>query len=340
MPSSSPTALLSKTTRIGVLCGGLSSERAVSLRSGRNCLAALHRLGYTHAVLVDVGRHVAEQLKAEAIEVAFLALHGPYGEDGCIQGLLEWLGIPYTGCRVAASAIAMDKALTKRLLAEAGLPVLSSAVINRSMSQKAMAAITEAWDHYPVMVKPANGGSSVGMAKVERADQLSEAITQALAVDHTVLLEPYFTGVDATTGVVEVAGELVVTPVLELRSKTGWYDEAAKYTAGLTEFICPASFNPTLTERLQTASLQAFKAIGCHGVARIDGVVNAATDEFVLLEVNTIPGMTDVSDLPAQCLAMGMDYDTLVSHLLATAFTATTGNLAPLANTPNPVALA
>jgi D-alanine-D-alanine ligase len=310
---------IDKHTRIGVLCGGLSSERAVSLRSGQNCLNALHRLGYANAQLLDVDRTIARQLTEANIELAFLALHGPYGEDGCVQGLLEWLGIPYTGCRVAASAIAMDKALTKRLLADAGLPVLASTTISNTTPDLEKAEIISNWADYPVMVKPANGGSSVGMAKITIADDLPQAIENALAVDHTVMLEPVFEGVDATTGIIAIDGQPTVTPVLELRSKTGWYDETAKYTKGLTEFICPASFSPALTERLQEAALNAFNALGCHGVARVDAVVNPATEAFVLLEVNTIPGMTDVSDLPYQCQAMGMDYDTLVHHLLLSA---------------------
>lgn len=313
---------IDKHTRIGVLCGGLSSERAVSLRSGQNCLNALHRLGYTNAQLLDVDRTIAKQLTDAGIELAFLALHGPYGEDGCVQGLLEWLGIPYTGCRVAASAITMDKALTKRLLAEAGLPVLTSTTISNTTSSKAKANIIASWADYPVMVKPANGGSSVGMAKVISADDLPQAIEAALTVDHTVMLEPVFDGVDATTGIIAINGQPTVTPVLELRSKTGWYDETAKYTKGLTEFICPASFSKGLTDRLQDAALNAFNALGCKGVARVDAVVNPTTEEFVLLEVNTIPGMTDVSDLPYQCLAMGMDYDTLVNNLLHSAVSA------------------
>lgn len=319
MPSTTPAFELTNDTRIGVLCGGLSSERAVSLRSGQNCLAALHRLGYRNAVRLDVGRDVAAQLTEESIELAFLALHGPYGEDGCIQGLLEWMGIPYTGCRVAASAIAMDKALTKRLLADARLPVLPTMLLHRQQPGGERAACLRDWKNFPVMVKPANGGSSVGMAKIDEAEALPAAVDHALTVDHTVMLEPVFDGVDATTGVIAINGQPTVTPVLELRSKTGWYDEEAKYTQGLTEFICPASFSPSLNEALQQAAMEAFNALGCYGVARVDAVVNPVTETFVLLEVNTIPGMTDVSDLPYQCQAMGMTYDTLVHHLLMSA---------------------
>ncbi len=321
-------------TTIAVLAGGRSSERAVSLRSGTNCLAALHRLGYSNAVLVDADATLTQQLLDLKPGVAFLALHGAYGEDGCVQGLLEWLDIPYTGNRVTASATGMNKHLTKAILKEAGLPILASQRITHTDNATVIRERCKQWQHYPVMVKPANGGSSVGMSKVDEPDLLLSAIQLALSVDTDVMLEAFVKGVDATVGIVDINGTPTVTPVLELRPKTGWYDETAKYTAGLTEFILPATFTDELTHTLQQLSLQAHQAMGCHGLSRVDFVVDPTANTAHILEINTMPGMTDLSDLPAQAATMGIDYDTLVAHILASAATAQAA-AAPATSTPN-----
>lgn len=312
---------LPKTAKIAVLSGGLSAEREVSLRSGNNCLAALQRLGYSQTVLIDAGPDIAKTLVAQGIEVAFLTLHGTYGEDGCIQGLLEWLGIAYTGNRVAASAIAMDKALTKRLLKEAGLPVLPGLTLDLPdaesvLSEPAIEIIAQTVG-FPLMVKPLSEGSSIGMSKVETSEELEEALKTAAQCGPKVLLERFFKGKDLTVGVVNLNGVPTVTPILELRPKSGWYDLKAKYTKGLTEFILPAELTPKQAEAIQQAALQAHQALGCHGVSRTDFV--AGDNGFYILETNTIPGMTDLSDLPAQCAAMGLGYDELVDALLQTA---------------------
>jgi D-alanine-D-alanine ligase len=325
------------TTRIGVLCGGLSSERDVSLRSGKNALAALHRLGYQNARLLDVDRHIAQTLVAEGIELAYLALHGQYGEDGCIQGLLELLGIPYTGSGVTASALTIRKDLTKQVLAAHNLPVLPTCMLHLSTAEAPPDAETvfaaferarnQAWPAgqppYPLMVKPVSEGSSVGASRVANETELLPALISAASYSEgRVMLEPFVTGRDLTVGVLEagLAGGCVATPILELRCKTGWYDLAAKYTEGLTEFLLPAPLPEATTQAIQQAAVAAHRATGCAGVSRVDFVLSATPpDTFYILEINTIPGMTDLSDLPAQAAAMQISFDNLVARILASA---------------------
>lgn len=307
---------LNKQTRIAVLYGGLSSEREVSLTSGKGCHDALKRLGYENAVLVDVGHDIARKLVDEKIEVAYIALHGKYGEDGCIQGLLELMGVPYTGCRVAASALTMNKALTKSVLKDAGLPVIDSVVLKAGTVNGKPLDIGLS---YPVMVKPINEGSSIGMSKVDKAEDLKEALTTAFKYADEVMVEQYVKGKSLTVGVVEVNGQPKVTPILELRpTKSEWYDLEAKYTEGGTEFIMPAELPDTVTTVIQDATLRAHLAAGCRGMSRID-FVTGPENKFYILEINTIPGMTPLSDLPAQAKAMGISYDELVECILMTA---------------------
>lgn len=307
---------LSKSLRIGVLYGGLSSEREVSLISGKNCYDALRRLGYENAELIDVDQQIARTLAEKKVEVAYIALHGKYGEDGCIQGLLELMGVPYTGCRVAASALTMNKALTKSVLKDAGLPVIDSVVIKAGTVNGKPVDIGLS---YPVMVKPINEGSSIGMSKVNKAEDLKDALKTAFKYSDEVMVEQYVFGKSLTVGVVEVDGQPKVTPILELRpTKSEWYDLEAKYTEGGTEFILPAELSDEVTLAIQEATLKAHVAAGCRGMSRIDFVVNG-DNKFYILEINTIPGMTPLSDLPAQAKAMGIDYDQLVEYILNTA---------------------
>lgn len=305
---------ISKETVIGVLCGGMSSEREVSLRSGKNCFEALKRLGYKNAVLIDVDKDVANSLKQKGVEVAYIALHGKYGEDGCIQGLLEILGIPYTGCGVKASAICMDKETTKRVVAPQGVPVIPSVLVygTTDLSKLDNKAIS-----FPVMVKPINEGSSIGMSKVDTTDKLEEAVKEAMKYNSTVMLENFVEGKSVTVGVLDKDGETIATPILELRSKTGWYDYEAKYTKGLTEFILPAEIDKKMTKYVQSLAVKAHKAVDAWGMSRIDFIVTE--NEAYMLEINTIPGMTDLSDLPAQAKEMGIEYDQLVEIILKSA---------------------
>ncbi len=338
-PDLKPSSLqLTYQTRVGVLYGGLSSERDVSLRSGQNCFEALRRLGYENTVLIDVGHDIAQRIAAEKLEVAYIALHGKYGEDGCIQGLLELMGVPYTGCGVAASALTMNKALTKSVLKDAGLPVIDSLLIRAADYQGK--APTLAFG-YPVMVKPISEGSSIGMSKVDSAEALPEALETAFQYADEVMVEAYIAGKSLTVGVVDMNGSSRVTPILELRPTiSDWYDLAAKYTEGGTEFILPAELPDAMTQAIQETTLQAYRAAGCRGVSRIDFVAtieNNGPGRFYILEINTTPGMTSLSDLPAQAQAMGVSYDQLVESILKTAVPSSTSSrkTSPLKATSN-----
>ncbi len=308
---------LNKESKIAVLCGGMSAERDVSLRSGKNVFNALIQLGYKNAELVDVDRNIAQTLNEGKFEYAFNVLHGRYGEDGCIQGLLEIAGIKYTGCKVKSSAICMDKETTKNILASHAIPLISSVCVS---DESELEHCVKGLD-YPLMVKPVKEGSSIGMSKVDNFQELKEAFKLAQKSDKKILIEEYYQGKSATVGVLqrEVNGKLetFATPILGFETKTQWYDYEAKYTEGLTKFILPADFDENMTKEIQNIAIKSFEACECCGLARVDFLVYKDTP--YVLEINTNPGMTDLSDLPAQANHMGIDYNSLVELILKTA---------------------
>lgn len=304
--------LVSVDKKIGVLYGGMSNEREVSLRSGKNCYEALLRLGYKNAELIDVDKNITQTLLDKGIEVVYIALHGKYGEDGCIQGLLEILGLPYTGCGHMASAISMDKHMTKQALFNSGIPLIKSISITSAEEVKNGVDLK-----FPVMVKPSTEGSSIGMTKVESSDALYDAVVKAFECATSVLIEEFLLGASITIGVLDMDGKTIATPILELRPKTEWYDYEAKYTKGLTEFILPAELSNEVTKLSQNYAIKAHKGVMASGMSRVDFLV--VDDIPYLLEINTIPGMTDTSDLPAQSKEMGISYDELVQIILNSA---------------------
>ena len=307
---------LNKNSKIAVLCGGLSNEREVSLRSGKNVFKALIELGYKNVTMIDVERDIASVLRENEIEYAINVLHGRYGEDGCIQGVLEFLNIKYSGCDVMSSAICMDKIMTKKVLSALDFPLIKSVNVNKDNYREKIKEL-----NFPVMIKPSHEGSSIGMTKVDDINSLDSAIKEALKCDSEILIEEYLQGQSATVGVLEREKEggieTFATPILEFRTKTDWYDYEAKYTKGLTEFILPASFDEKLSEKIKQLAISAHIACGCRGVSRVDFLVY--NDVPYILEINTNPGMTDVSDLPAQANAMGISYNELVDIILKTA---------------------
>ena len=302
---------IQKDAKIAVLCGGMSSEAEVSRRSGKNCYEALLRLGYKNTKLVEVTENIAKDL--QGFDIAYNALHGKYGEDGCIQGLLELMKIPYTGCGVMSSAVCMNKEYTKKVLSSAGLPLIKSVLVTKgdNLYEKVKPL------KYPMMVKPVSEGSSLGMAKVSNADELVKAVFEASKYKQDIMIEEYLEGVSTTVGILEKDNELVATEILEFRTHTEWYDYEAKYTKGMTDFIIPAELSEEMTQRIKDISIQAFKVCGCSGVSRVDFLITEDTP--YILEVNTSPGMTDTSDLPAQAAAMGISYDELVEIILRSA---------------------
>lgn len=299
-----------KDAKIAVLCGGMSSEREVSLRSGKNCLGALHRLGYKNAEIVDVSPNVMNDLKG--FEYAYNTLHGKYGEDGCIQGVLEIMKIPYTGCGVMASAICMNKEYTKKVLStNKNIPLIKSAFVRKGEDlMKAVEGL-----QYPLITKPVSEGSSFGMTKVNKPEELQPAYDEAIKYNDDVLIEEFIDGFFITVGVLEKDGKAFATEILEIRTKTEWYDFDAKYTKGLSEFIVPATgLSKEATELTKKIAVEAHETAGCSGVSRVDFMVK--DDKPYFLEINTNPGMTDTSDLPAQAKVCGIDYDNLVLMIL------------------------
>lgn len=306
--------IIHKDAKIAILCGGMSSEREVSLRSGKNCYDAMQRLGFKNSVLIDVNENIVEKLKAEKIEYAYNALHGKYGEDGCIQGLLEILKIPYTGCGPMASAICMNKEYTKKILStDESFPLIKSVFIRKD--DDVLRAVENL--KYPMMIKPVSEGSSFGMSKVETEKELLNAIKEAQKYNPDVLVEEYLIGICTTVGVLENNNQTFATEILELRPKNEWYDYEAKYTKGMTEFILPAEISDIMTNTIKQLAVKAHKMANCSGVSRVD--FHIAGDIPYILEINTSPGMTDTSDLPAQAACMGIDYDNLVLLILNSA---------------------
>lgn len=307
---------ITKNTKIAVLMGGLSNEREVSLRSGKNVFKALIELGYKDVCKIDVDRNVASTLKENEIEAAFNVLHGRFGEDGCIQGVLEFLNIPYTGCNVKSSAICMDKIMTKKVLSAENIPLIKSINVTKDDYKEKINELK-----FPVIIKPSNEGSSIGMSKVNSIDELDEAMKEALKCDDEILIEEYLIGTSCTVGILdkEEDGKIntFATPILAFKTKTEWYDYEAKYTKGLTEFLLPAPFDDNMTKQIQQIALKAHKACGCKGLSRVDFLIS--NDIPYVLEINTNPGMTDTSDLPAQAKAMGISYNELVELILKTA---------------------
>jgi D-alanine-D-alanine ligase len=306
-----------KTKTIGVLMGGLSGERPVSLRSGRNCLNALLKSGY-RAVEIDALQDVSRRINEAGVEVAFLALHGRYGEDGTIQGLLEIMGIPYTGSGVLASALGMNKVAAKKVVVSSGLPTPDYVEVAAGEDAEAAAAAIVERLGLPVMLKPVQEGSSLGVSKCKTPEQVESCLEDGLSEFGRMLAEQFVSGTEITVGVIDRGGRLEALPILQLVPKNEFYDYEAKYTEGMTEFILPARLEPAVYQRAGEAALAVFEAIGCRGYSRVDMMVDAeGTPWFV--EVNTLPGMTELSDLPAQALAAGISYEELVETILLTA---------------------
>lgn len=305
---------INKDAKIAVLCGGMSSEAEVSRRSGKGCFDALQRLGFKNAELVEVDENISENLKKGHYDYAFNALHGKYGEDGCVQGILEILHIPYTGCGVMASSMCMNKEYTKRILSTCpDIPMAKSAFVRKGDDVLAKTKDLT----YPLFTKPVCEGSSFGMTKVDRKEDLKAAYEVALKYNDDVLVEEFIDGFFVTVGVLEKDGKAFATEILEIRPKNEWYDFEAKYSQGMSEFICPANLSKEVTERVKEVAVKAFETAGCRSVSRIDFMMK--DDVPYLLEINTSPGMTTVSDLPAQAKAMGIDYDHLVLTILNSA---------------------
>jgi len=298
-----------KKKRIGVIMGGLSAEKEVSLASGGAVLSTLRDAGYdAHPILFD-GPGLVDEIRRAAPDVVFIALHGRYGEDGAVQGLLEVMGIPYTGTGVTGSAVAMDKALTKKLLRFHGIPTADFFILKKGafrMDDPGLLALG-----LPLVVKPSTEGSSIGMGFVHDINKLPEAVALAFQHDNEVVIEKYIEGREITAGILDGSP----LPLVEIVAPGGVYDYTAKYKSHETRYICPAPVDGALKDRIQGIAVDVFGALGGYGVGRVDFRLDGDGEPYVL-EMNTIPGMTGTSLLPKAANAAGMGFTALVETIL------------------------
>lgn len=301
-------AMQAKFGKVAVLYGGWAAERAVSLNSGAAVLKGLQDSG-VDAHGIDVDRNIINVLQAGNFDRVFNILHGAGGEDGVLQGALEILGIPYTGCGVMASAISMDKLMTKRLWAGAGLPTPDYRILTAESNFTAV--VTELG--LPLMVKPAAEGSSIGMSKVSVAGDLEKAYRKAAECNCTVIAEQWITGAEYTAGIV---GE-VSLPLIRLEVPGEFYDYEAKYISNDTRYHCPCGLDEAEEKAMQQLAREAFDTIGCRGWGRVD-MMRDKQGKTWLIEVNTNPGMTDHSLIPMGARAIGVDFNALVVRILET----------------------
>lgn len=306
--------------RIGVIAGGVSAERDVSLRSGKAVFNALYNKGY-NVVFLDVTANVSELLLREKVEVAFLVLHGGWGENGAIQGLLEVMNIPYTGSGVMASALAMDKEASKKMFLYHGLGVPEFKVLRKDLFHPeslknspdgGLSTILQAVGFsLPWVIKPATEGSSVGVNIIKTTADILSAAREAFQYGDRIIAEKYTKGKEIQIGILgdRILGGVEVRPSLE------FYSYEAKYTAGLTNYILPPEVDADIYEKLKFAGFQAHKSLGCEGATRVDLILDEKGNIYVL-EVNTIPGMTETSLLPKIAGLAGLDFNSLVEEML------------------------
>ena len=304
--------------KVGVLFGGRSAERDVSIMSGSGVLAALQSKGIDAHAFDPAERSLAD-LAAEKFDRVFIALHGRYGEDGTLQGALEQLGIPYTGPGVMASAIAMDKVMTKRIWLAHDLPTPRFIVLDALTATGAeVRALTEELG-LPLMLKAPHEGSTIGIRKVTAQADAEAGFALCAKYDKVVLAEEFVTGRELTVAVLGTGAAARALPVIEIRVPQGDYDYEHKYFSNDTQYLCPAPLDTVLTQQIQDLAVRAFNAIGCKGWSRVDFMLRATDDKPFLLEINTSPGMTGHSLVPMSAKATGMSYEDLCVEILAMA---------------------
>ena len=301
--------------KVAVLMGGRSAEREVSLMSGNGVLRALQASG-VDAHAFDPAERDLSALRSEGFARCFIALHGRYGEDGCVQGALELLGIPYTGSGVMASSIAMDKTMTKRVWLAEGLPTPRYVLLRQSeLAQLDGAALLRELG-LPMIVKPAREGSSIGVSKVSAPEQLAQALAQAAACNDDVLCEACIVGDEVTCPVLGEGDQARALPVIRIVAPEGNYDYQNKYFTDDTQYLVPCGLPAGEETAIQALVLKAYQVLGCRGWGRIDVMIDAATRQPSLLEINTSPGMTGHSLVPMSARADGLSYEALCLHLL------------------------
>jgi D-alanine-D-alanine ligase len=321
MTSAADTKLQSKLADLGkvaVLMGGRSAEREVSLMSGQGVLQALKSIG-VNAHAFDPAERNMDELKRDGFDRCFIALHGRYGEDGTVQGALELLGIPYTGSGVMASSVAMDKVMTKRIWMAEGLPTPRHVLVHPAQIGPLMVQTLVAELGLPMIVKPAREGSSIGVSKVVRAEDLPEALAAAAACDHDILCEQCIVGDEVTCPILGAAETARALPLIRIVAPDGNYDYQNKYFTDDTRYLVPSGLPEQEEQAIGALVVKAYQVLGCRGWGRIDVMIDAATRQPYLLEINTSPGMTGHSLVPMSARAHGMSYEALCGHLLTDA---------------------
>ena len=294
-----------KNKKIGVLCGGTSSEREISLMSGKAVYEAIKKLGFD-VVLIDVDKNVATKLVKEKIQIAYVILHGAMGEDGTIQGMLEIMGIAYTGCGVFSSSASIDKIISKKMFEYAKIPTAKWFTIEKNKPFD--------MPNFPVVVKPASQGSAIGISIVKNKKEFEKAVKLAFSFEDRVLVEQYIKGMEITVGVLN--GKPL--PVIEIVPKGKFYDFKSKYTLGQSTHIIPARLPNKVLEKAQNIALKIFSEFMCNGICRVDMIVDKNNNIYVL-ELNTLPGMTETSLFPDAAKYIGMSFESLVLEILKSA---------------------
>lgn len=292
-----------KNNRIGVLCGGLSAEREISLTSGKAVLNALCDLG-ADAVLIDAGHNLPFDLRDKKIDFSFISLHGPWGEDGTVQGLLETMGIPYSGCGVLSSALCMNKIVTKRMLDWARLPTPSWKVARKNESVRSIGKL-------PLVIKPSTQGSAIGVSVVRNKKDVAAALSGAFKFDRDILVEKFIPGTEISAGIL---GRNTL-PVIEIVPKAEFYDFDSKYQPGQSQHFIPPRLPKKVLRQIEDIALKTFEVMGCAVAARIDMIVDKSHKPWIL-EINTIPGMTPTSLFPDVARAAGIDFSELVVKII------------------------
>ncbi len=307
---------MNKDAKIMVICGGVSSEREVSLRSGKTIYEALLRSGFTNVVLYNLTKDNMKGILEARPDIVFLGLHGKGGEDGCIQGMLELAGIPYTGPGVCASAICMNKIMTKRVLDNAGLPTAKFVTFSKDECNdlnKVEAQLIEKIG-LPMVLKSPSQGSSIGVVIVHKQKEIKPAIEEIFQYGKYLLVEQFVSGTEITLPILGNE-ELTVLPIIEITSEREFYDFKSKYTPGLCHHIIPACIDKKSEKEAIEIGKKAYKVLECSGIARIDFIVDKVKGP-VIIEVNTLPGMTDMSLVPDAARYTGISYEKLVEMIL------------------------
>ncbi len=302
--------------RVGVIAGGMSSEREVSLKTGENILESLKRSGYNADFIDPKLNNFIEKIKK--IDIAFMALHGKLGEDGTVQGMLELLRIPYTGSGVLSSALVMDKILSKQIMISKNIPTPEYIEINNEGSGGSEDEVDRAIREkigYPVMIKPNTGGSTIGINLIKSRKVLKDGIKIASRYDRKTLIEKYITGRELTVGI--IGRDPVPLPIIEIKPIHNFFDYKSKYAENMTRYKIPAPLGKELTKEILDISLKCHLVFGCYGISRVDLILDNSVP--YVLEVNTMPGMTTTSLVPMAAGAAGIKFDHLVEIILDTA---------------------